>query len=96
MYSESEILEVLTEIFREKGYNVYNIHLLKNVGIDIFKPDIHVCRILDYLGLIDKQKASILDITEAMRSLSSSQGIKVSELDTLLFVYGKTAVDNSL
>ena len=26
MYSESEILEVLTEIFRAKGYNVYNVH----------------------------------------------------------------------
>jgi hypothetical protein len=26
MYSESEVLEVLTEIFRERGYKVYNIH----------------------------------------------------------------------
>lgn len=26
MYSEPEVLEVLTEIFRDKGYKVYNIH----------------------------------------------------------------------
>jgi hypothetical protein len=26
LYTEAEILEVLTEIFREKGYQVYNIH----------------------------------------------------------------------
>lgn len=26
LYSETEILEVLTELFRTKGYNVYNIH----------------------------------------------------------------------
>jgi hypothetical protein len=26
LYSESEILEVITEIFKEKGYKVYNIH----------------------------------------------------------------------
>jgi hypothetical protein len=26
LYSESEILEILTDLFREKGYEVYNIH----------------------------------------------------------------------
>lgn len=26
LYSESEILEVITEIFKVKGYQVYNIH----------------------------------------------------------------------
>jgi hypothetical protein len=26
LYSETEILEVLTDLFRAKGYNVYNIH----------------------------------------------------------------------
>jgi 3-methyladenine DNA glycosylase Tag len=68
-------------------------HLLKNMGIDIFKPDIHVCRMLQKLGLISKT-SSILDICEAMHSLASSYDIKVSELDTLLFVYGKTTSDN--
>jgi 3-methyladenine DNA glycosylase Tag len=67
-------------------------HLLKNMGIDIFKPDIHVCRILDRLGLI-ADGASIYEVCEAMRSLALSYNIKVSELDTLFFVYGKTNAD---
>ena len=67
-------------------------HLLKNVGIDIFKPDIHVCRILHKLGLIS-EKQSISEVCHAMCSLSLSYGIKVSELDTLFFVYGKTTAD---
>jgi hypothetical protein len=41
-----------------------------------------------------EEKASILDITRVMCVLSAKQGIKVSELDTLLFVYGKMMADN--
>jgi 3-methyladenine DNA glycosylase Tag len=78
---------------RFKGIGKTTIfHLLKNVGIDIFKPDIHVCRMLQKLGLVSKT-SSILDICKAMYSLASSYDIKVSELDTLLFVYGKTTAD---
>ncbi len=85
---------VLDEL-RFKGIGKITIfHLLKNVGIDIFKPDIHVCRILSRLGLIDEQNASMLEICEAMCSLSTHHGIKLSELDTLLFVYGKTTSDD--
>jgi gas vesicle protein len=32
LYSEAEILEVLTEIFRAKGYKVYNIHKIDRRG----------------------------------------------------------------
>jgi len=43
MYSESEILEVLTAIFRDKGYEVYNIHKTdrrgeQGVDIECTKP----------------------------------------------------------
>lgn len=43
MYSEDEILEVLTEIFRDKGYKVYNIHKTdrrgeQGVDIECTKP----------------------------------------------------------
>jgi 3-methyladenine DNA glycosylase Tag len=85
----------LLEKLRFKGIGTTTIfHLMKNVGIDIFKPDIHVCRILGRLGLINQEKASILDICQAMLFLSSKYGIRISELDTLLFVYGKTTADN--
>lgn len=94
-YELVNMTPLLLDELRFKGIGKTTIfHLLKNIGIDIFKPDIHVCRILSRLGLIDEQNASILDICEAMCSLSSYHGIKVSELDTLLFVYGKTTSDN--
>lgn len=32
LYSESEILEVVTNIFKEKGYNVYNFHKIDRRG----------------------------------------------------------------
>jgi hypothetical protein len=32
LYSESELLEILTELFKEKGYDVYNIHKIDRRG----------------------------------------------------------------
>lgn len=69
-------------------------HLLKNVGIDIFKPDIHVRRILARLGLIEGEQVSAIEICMAMSLLSWVSDMKLSELDTLLFVYGKATGDN--
>lgn len=69
-------------------------HLLKNVGIDIFKPDIHVRRILARLGLVQCEHASTTEICTAMSFLSWVSDMKIRELDTLLFVYGKITGDN--
>jgi hypothetical protein len=32
LYSESEVLEILTELFRAKGYDVYNVHKTDRSG----------------------------------------------------------------
>lgn len=69
-------------------------HLLKNVGIDIFKPDIHVRRTLARLGLIKCEHVSTTEICIAMTFLSWVSNMKISELDTLLFVYGRATGDN--
>ena len=81
--------------FRGIG-NTTIFHLMKNVGIDIFKPDIHVRRILTGLGLIDDEYSSAIEICRSMLFLSSLTGIRVAELDTLLFLYGRMTDDRIL
>lgn len=69
-------------------------HLLKNVGIDIFKPDIHVRRLLVRMKLTRKEDATPEDICRAMHFLSSVSGYRISQLDTFLFAYGVVIGDN--
>lgn len=68
-------------------------HLLKNMGIDTFKPDIHVRRMLAGMKLIRNCDASPKEICNAMTFLSSVSGYRVSQVDTFLFAYGITAGD---
>lgn len=68
-------------------------HLMKNVGIDIFKPDLHVRRLLAGMRLISRENASSEEICQAMIFLSSISGYKVSQLDTFLFAYGISVGD---
>jgi 3-methyladenine DNA glycosylase Tag len=72
--------------------NVTIFHLLKNIGLDVFKPDLHVCRLLERVGLIS-QKATILEIYSVMSNLAKANDLKVKELDSLLFMYGKMTSD---
>jgi 3-methyladenine DNA glycosylase Tag len=79
---------------RFKGIGETTIfHLMKNVGIDIFKPDIHVRRILANMRLINDERSSTSEICRVMSLLSSTFKMRISELDTVLFVYGRIASD---
>jgi endonuclease III len=68
-------------------------HLMKNVGIDVFKPDIHVRRILNRLGLTSSENACTTEVFRAIDFLSFVSGMRINEIDTLLFVYGKNTGD---
>jgi 3-methyladenine DNA glycosylase Tag len=86
---------LLVEEFRFKGIgNTTIFHLMKNLGIDVFKPDIHVRRILAKLGLIHEENASTVDICRAMLLLSQASQLRMIELDTLLFEYGRMTGDS--
>jgi len=95
--SPFDLLKLAPSIIRElkfKGIGKTTVfHLMKNVGLDVFKPDIHVRRILNKLGLIDSENACVMEIFGAMKFLSFASGIRINELDTLLFVYGKNTGD---
>jgi len=92
-----ELVELAPALVRElkfKGIgNTTIFHLMKNLGIDIFKPDIHVRRVLAGLRLVKSENASVSEICKAMSFLSLASGMKINELDTLLFVYGKITGD---
>jgi 3-methyladenine DNA glycosylase Tag len=84
----------LVEELRFKGIGRTTIfHLMKNLGIDVFKPDIHVRRTLAKLGLTHKEDASVVEICRAMLLLSRASQMRIIELDTLLFEYGRMTGD---
>lgn len=93
-----ELIKSVPIIIQDLGFkgigNTTIFHLLKNVGIDIFKPDIHVRRTLARLRLVECEHASTMEICRAMTFLSRVSDMKISELDTLLFVYGRVTGDN--
>ena len=84
----------LVEELRFKGIGSTTIlHLMKNLGIDVFKPDIHVRRTLAKLRLTYEVDAPTADICRAMFLLSHASEMRLSALDTLLFEYGRITGD---
>jgi len=87
-----DVYSIIPELKKQLGLkgigDVTIFHLLKNVGINIFKPDIHVLRILEYIGLF-KELKSQRETYYVLKQISKEMCIDVSELDTALFVFGK-------
>jgi len=93
-YDLVRLAPFLVEELRFKGIGSTTIfHLMKNLGIDVFKPDIHVRRTLVKLGLTHEEDASTVDICHAMLLLSQASQMRIIELDTLLFEYGRISGD---
>jgi thermostable 8-oxoguanine DNA glycosylase len=88
-----KLVEYAPKLVKEIGFKGIGpttiFHLMKNLGMNIFKPDIHVRRILSNLGLIDNENENIQNIYHAMVDLSLILGIKLNKLDTYLFNYGR-------
>jgi hypothetical protein len=66
---------------------------MKNVGIDIFKPDRHVRRLLFGIGLIHSEFSPVQEMCAPMLWLSESSKVKIGELDTFLFTFGAMTGD---
>lgn len=93
---ESVVAEApqIVRTLRLKGTGETTVfHLMENVGIDIYKFDIHIRRLLAIMGLTSSEWASVAEISEAMVCLSAISGCKVSQLDTSLFAYGMMVGD---
>jgi 3-methyladenine DNA glycosylase Tag len=94
----SELVECAPSLVSQLGFvgigKTTIFHLLKNLGIDIFKPDIHVRRLLTSLGL-SRPEANVKEICDAMLVLSSLMKMRLNEVDTLLFFYGQAVGDSA-
>ena len=65
------------------------IEYLKNVGIDAFKPDLHIKRLFgkDRLGFSSKPLASEKEILEIIKQISFETGIPMVEIDSIMWQF---------
>ena len=61
------------------------LEYLRNVGIDTTKPDVHIVRILQRLGLLAKCENSEKQAVEVIENLSKQTGYSIAHIDFLLW-----------
>ena len=66
---------------------------LKGAGLDIIKPDIHVCRIIGRLGYSKHNPATDWEAIDVSRSIAAEYNLSMAAVDTILWQYG---VENKL
>ena len=65
------------------------IEYLKNVGIDAFKPDLHIKRLFgkDRLGLSDKSLATEKEVLEIVKQMKEEIDIPIVEIDSIIWQF---------
>jgi len=98
--SEMELKDIIKNIqtildqLGFKGIGKITIfHFLKNIGIDIYKPDIHVTRTLSQLAS-DNKKLDIIQMSNYFEQISKHYKLSISNVDNILFTYGKLTNDS--
>ncbi len=61
---------------------------LKSMGVDIIKPDVHVCRILGRLGYTEHNPAKIEEAYNISEQIAKEFGKTNIEIDSILWQYG--------
>lgn len=61
------------------------LEYLRNIGIDTTKPDVHIVRILQRLGLLAKCENSEKQAVEVIENLSKQTGYSIAHIDFLLW-----------
>ncbi len=61
---------------------------LKNKGVELVKPDVHVCRILGRLGFTEHSPATEEEAFDVCREIAAEYGMRVSEVDSVLWQFG--------
>ena len=65
------------------------IEYLKNVGIDAFKPDLHIKRLFgkNKLGFSDKEMASEREILDIVNKIAQETNIPIVEIDSIIWQF---------
>ena len=61
---------------------------LKGVGIDIIKPDQHVCRIIGRLGYSKHNPATVQEALDVCKTIADEYGLSQAAVDTVFWQYG--------
>lgn len=61
---------------------------LKNKGVELVKPDVHVCRILGRLGFTEHSPATEDEAFEVCHEIAVEYGMRDAEVDSVLWQFG--------
>lgn len=61
---------------------------LKGVGLDIIKPDVHVCRIIGRLGYSKHNPATEQEAIDVCREIAREYDLSLAAVDTIFWQYG--------
>jgi DNA-3-methyladenine glycosylase I len=80
----------LVNNFRYLG-NIVVLDYLKDIGMDIIKPDVHVMRVFFRLGFIeseDQTRENINKLIEIAEQIKRETGEKLAVIDAVFWIYG--------
>jgi len=88
----NDISNIIKEL-RFKGIGEITVfHFLKNIGIDIYKPDRHIIRLFEKMGILHDSN-DIQEVTKGFLKISDYTNFSIRELDTILFEFGRITND---
>ena len=91
-YNNTNIKELLKSLssgkykLKQMGVPLVSEYL-KGVGLDVIKPDVHVCRILTRLGYSKSNKISEDEALDICCKIAKEYGLTNIEVDTILWQY---------
>lgn len=66
------------------------LQYLRNVGIDTCKPDVHIRRILDRLGVTPYEDCPVGNVLSSMKKLSFELNMSITLINEIIWMYGAT------
>lgn len=91
-YNKTDVKELLKSLsfgkykLKQMGVPLVSEYL-KGVGIDIIKPDVHVCRILTRLGYVKSDKISNDEALDICCDIAKKYGLTNVDVDAILWQY---------
>lgn len=70
------------------GVTVY--HFMTDIGLNVLKPDLVICRLFHRLGLLDNEKQLLKSIMEGRR-FAAATGLPIRYIDIVLVTFGQVA-----
>jgi DNA-3-methyladenine glycosylase I len=88
-----EQLLLLKELLQTKfaylgGITVY--HFMTDIGLNVLKPDLVICRFFQRLGLLDSEEQIFKAILEGRR-FADATGLPIRYIDIVFVIYGQVA-----